>query len=237
MSVRSIGPAAIKSVLQKIKDGQYYDGSQMGITLINRCVSRGLDSEAVRLCFLFGMEMVKANQFDLSSSLGILMIKIFTEFELEVTDERIQMILDLFTPTPPNPSEERSRFIERAIKWASMDSGAESHLRTLHAAAGKAYQESGQFGQAQGHLVYCGDADALALLLKEWRQKGYPSEQELFVLRLILILLAKGDVSVAKSVLESNGMTVGDWWLYSYGKFILIIGDQYIRFCIYVGYR
>lgn len=203
---KGIGSAAVKSALQKIQDGQYYDGAQLVTTLMNRCISRGLYDDALKLCRLFGLEMVKVNQFDLAANFGLQMIKIFNDFGLIPTDERIQAILDLFTPTPNQVVEERNRFIERAIKWASdmSQNSDRTFVTRLHRAAAKGYQEFGLYGQAQGHLVFCMDANALALLVKEWREKGYASEHELFVLRLVLILLAKGDIDIAKSFIESS---------------------------------
>lgn len=194
-------------VMKKLENGQHYDAYSMVCTYVRRCLTRARHEEASRLCHTFGVEFIKKERYDLAAELGDLLVQVYVEFDLPVTEERISFILDLFEPRPPVPEVTRHRFIEHALKWVIDETGTESdYALRLHRIAGLNYQKEKLFGRAQGHLIFCGDGEVLSQLIVEWRQEGYYSERELFLLRLILLLLAKGDVDVADKTLQSQAL-------------------------------
>eukprot|EP00920_Eleutheroschizon_duboscqi_P009228 GHVT01021091.1.p1 GENE.GHVT01021091.1~~GHVT01021091.1.p1 ORF type:complete len:350 (+),score=43.62 GHVT01021091.1:293-1342(+) len=92
-----------------------------------------------------------------------------------------------------------------AATTAATSTGGSGRSRAsvrLHRIAAHIYERDGNFGNAQGHLVFCGDGKALANLLLSWEPKGYPSEQGLFVVRTVLMVLSLEDVDTAAELLK-----------------------------------
>lgn len=201
-----VGARAGRLIEDKIEEGELYDAYQMVASLVNRCMGRGKDVEAVNICHHFGKTFLSNKEFDLAALSGILMVNVFVEFELMPTTERISQLLELFNPSADTKqSKEQFRFIEKALRWVCDESLSPDCELRLHNAAGDGYLINGQFGQAQGHLIYSNNADKLAELLTEWRSHQYPSERELSTLRLVLLLLGRKDVSTAEKLLNNPG--------------------------------
>lgn len=204
---RNIIPESRLAVARrKLEQHHDYDAYSMICTCVRRCLTYARHDEASLLCHTFGIELLKRERYDLCAELGCLMVEVYTEYDLPATQERAQCILELFDPAPPTTVVERHRFIENALKWVVKVAGTESeYALRFHRAAGVNYQREKLFGKAQNHFIFCHDGELLGQLLVEWRKQGYPSERDLFVLRLVLLLLAKGDVQTAESTLHSRG--------------------------------
>jgi hypothetical protein len=198
---------ALAYVQKQLHDKEYYDAYSMICTFVHRCIHRSQYIQALDLCHDFGLEFINHQRFDLACELGDLIITMLMEASLSVTQQRIQYILDIFEPFPDNCEISRHRFIEHALKWAIQNAGPDSPFVTqLHYAAGISYMKEKNYALAQGHLIFCGDGELLGTVVAQWLKEGYYSERPLFVLRLILLLLAKGDIKTAEETFYSKGI-------------------------------
>eukprot|EP00922_Rhytidocystis_sp_ex-Travisia-forbesii_P006082 GHVS01008813.1.p1 GENE.GHVS01008813.1~~GHVS01008813.1.p1 ORF type:complete len:311 (-),score=67.26 GHVS01008813.1:42-836(-) len=152
------------------------------------------------------------------------MLECFKASECEVSEQRVDMLLHVFELC--GSGREKFGFIEKAVKWTKVtptaSSGSSSsasssscspyvrsigHTR-LHLHAGIAAWMEGLFGRAQNHLVFCdGEGRRLCELVSEgggWISRGYSGEKDLFLLRLVLMLLAINDVRTADQVMDER---------------------------------
>lgn len=205
------GGVATQAILSKLDAQSYYDAHQMATALINRNIAKGRHVLAISLCATLGVEFIKRQQYALGATLGLLMVKVYKEFELPVTETAIGHILALFEPRPPVPIEERRRFIERALKWAHEETSASADtnpsgrrlVARLHDAAGRAFRDEKEYGLSQAHFLQTVNVTELARLIKMWMDAAYPSERELFLLRTVMALLVQGNVAAASELVQS----------------------------------
>lgn len=186
---------------EHIENDSFYEAFQLIQSLYNRNMFKKKYKEASNLCLNFSQKFAECGQYDLSVELALSFIKALSEAECVVTNEIAQQIMSLFKKYPKYKAESKYRLMNKALKWAKeVDNSTIGNQ--FHLCMANAYIEEGQFGSAQGHLVFCHDGAALANMVRQWQNFGYPSEKHLFSLRVIIILIFLDDIVTAEKFLQ-----------------------------------
>jgi hypothetical protein len=167
-------------------------------TLYRRLCAKAQYAEAGQLCVDLAARFSRVGEFELAANLGQDLVSSLELRQEPPTDENLSQIEAILQGIPSNAaSSQKYALINKALKW----SGAvctTGHPR-LHRIAALSHWADGEFGKCQGHYVFCGDGPGLAKMVREWRQKGYAIERDLFSLRVLLILLSLNDIATARS--------------------------------------
>lgn len=192
------GVSCSRSVDEKIDAGQYYDAQQMAKSLYRRLCAKAQHAEAGQLCVDLASRFSAVGEFELAANLGQDLVSSLEARQELPSDENLSQIEAIFQAIPSNAaSSQKYALVYKALKWSSA-SCSSGHPR-LHRIAALSHWADGNFGKCQGHYVYCGDGPGLAKMVREWRQKGYTIERDLFSLRVLLILLSLSDLVTARS--------------------------------------
>lgn len=191
--------SAEQNITELLARGELYDALTVAKSIHARYTRRNDHAAAIRLCSEYAEAFAKAGSPSLAAELGLLMVQTFTDFNLGPTADRVERTASVIKLC--DSAEQQSNLMQKAIKW-SQTTEEPTGSAALHRLAAKSYQNAGQYGASQGHLVYFGDGAALAQLLGLWAKVCYPSEVGLLVLRLMLMLLCSGRQQVAKDCLE-----------------------------------
>jgi len=184
--------------MEKIARGEYYDAQQMVKMVYRRLCAKGQTTEAAELCAGSAKRFSGVGEHDLAADLGKDLVATFEDSNAEPCEENLGQIEAIVECIPPNvAAAPKYALLQQALKWSSSASASKGHPR-LHRLAAKAYWAEHQYGKCQAHFVYCGDGTGLANMVREWRQRGYPNEEDLFALRTLLILLSLNDVATAR---------------------------------------
>jgi len=187
-----------RAINAKIEAGDYYDAQQMVKTAFRRLGSKGQLAAALDFCVHSAGEMSNAGEHDLAADLGNDLVDSLVSAKEKPSSENLALIEKVMTKIPAHAAMvSKYRLLNSALKWSAGES-SQGHPQ-LHRLAAESYLAEEEFGKSQNHLVYCGDGPALAALVRRWRQRGYPNEQDLFSLRVLLMLLALNDTMTART--------------------------------------
>ncbi|XP_058515654.1 Golgi to ER traffic protein 4 homolog, partial [Ochotona princeps] len=147
-------------------------------------------------------------QEELAVELSMNLLSCLEEEDL-YDEDFVPEILELFNAIAHagGGGREKYAFINRAILYSSSPEQPYGDVR-LHRAAADMYWRDGRYGLCQGHLIFCKDAPALAMMLRQWQKEGYMRERPLFWLRVVLLLLCLKDTETAEHVLR---LSEQDW--------------------------
>ncbi|KAL8430819.1 hypothetical protein ACSSS7_005678 [Eimeria intestinalis] len=199
-------PARVVATVQrKIDAGDMYDAQQLVKTFSNRCKSKGEPAVSVSICKEFAQQFASKGHGALALDLATTALQCMQEQSVTPSEAQLQLVADLLEastldPTSGPTAKDISTYVSRAVKWSRKPDAPIGSLR-LHRAAAAANWRIKNYGLCQGHLVYCGDAEALGRLMEAWTPLGYPSERSFFWLRLVLMLLCLKRVDVANDLL------------------------------------
>jgi hypothetical protein len=189
-----------RSIDEKIAAGEYYDAQQMVKTLHRRLCAKRKHEEADKLCVESAARFSLAGQHELAVDLGKDLVSSLATRKEEPADENLALIEAILQDIPSKvASHPKYALMHQALKWSSASAACSTGHPRLHRLAAMSHWADGDFGKCQGHFVFCGDGPGLAEMLRAWRTKGYANEQDLFSLRLLLILLSLNDIATARS--------------------------------------
>ncbi|KAL8269209.1 hypothetical protein Esti_006866 [Eimeria stiedai] len=203
-------PARVTVTVQrKIDAGDMYDAQQLVKTFSNRFKSKGEPAVSVSICKEFALQFASKGYGALALDLATTALQCMQEQFVVPSEEQLQLVADLLEASTQDSTggptaRDISTYVSRAVKWSRKPEAPIGSLR-LHRAAAAANWRIKNYGlcqaRANGHLVYCGDAEALGKLMDAWTPLGYPSERSFFWLRLVLMLLCLKRVDVANDLL------------------------------------
>ncbi|KAL8433589.1 hypothetical protein Efla_000733 [Eimeria flavescens] len=223
-------PARVAALVQrKIDTGDAYDAQQLVKTFSNRYKCKGEPAVSVAICKEFALQFASNGHGALALDLASSALQCMQEQDSSPSEEQLQLLADLLEAATQDPqggltAKDISTYVSRAVKWSRTPEDPVGSL-LLHRAAAAANWRIKSYGLCQGHLVYCGDAEALGKLqaqqvlplfadkkasffypfltsqMEAWTPLGYPSEQGFFWLRLVLMLLCLKRVEVADELL------------------------------------
>ncbi|KAL8443150.1 hypothetical protein Emed_006934 [Eimeria media] len=206
-------PARVTATVQrKIDAGDMYDAQQLVKTFSNRSKSKGEPAVSVSICKEFALQFAAKGHGALALDLATTALQCMQEQSVTPSEEQLQLVADLLEASTQDPrggptAKDISTYVSRAVKWSRKPDAPIGSLR-LHRAAAAANWRIKNYGLCQaraiGHLVYCGDAEALGKLMEAWTPLGYPSERSFFWLRLVLMLLCLKRVDVANDLLLNH---------------------------------
>jgi len=189
---------ARRIVEDKIQSGYYYDAQQVVKTVHRRLCAKGQEEAAADLCVESARRFSNAGQHELAADLGKDLVTMLVDSNRVPCEEDLARIEAIVKEMPPGAaSAPKYILLQSALTWSS--SACPGGHPRLHWLAAQCYWDDHEYGKCQAHLVYCGDGLALAQMVSEWRDRGYPGERELFALRTLLILLSLNDVKTART--------------------------------------
>eukprot|EP00891_Asterochloris_glomerata_P009823 jgi/Astpho2/9823/fgenesh1_pg.00149_%23_71_t len=200
--------AGTQKVLNKLQRsleaGSYYDAQQAFKSVYYRYRAQKKLIDSYKLCEEGAKLQLQKGQLNCGVELALLLLEAYTTDKVTSSREnmeRVFLILDAF-PRPETGSPEAetavdscTRVVQAAIKWAKRFSTGGDHIRKLHDKLAiyvwECFTWQG-FGTAAVHYARGTDATSFAAALAQCVMQGNPEEEDLFVARAALQLLAAG---------------------------------------------
>ncbi|KAG8191155.1 hypothetical protein JTE90_016668 [Oedothorax gibbosus] len=204
--LRGQGTERVMKKLQvNIELGQYYEAHQMYRTLYFRYLSQKKYDDLISLLYDGSILFFTHSQHNSGSDLSVLLINVFNESEVPVTDELMDKLGTLFSMMLPD-SPERNNFLTTALKWSSKnreDSPTFGHPR-LHQSVALTLWKEKNYQQSRYHFIHSTDGDNCASMLIEYHiTEGYPSEVDLFIAQTVLQYLCLKNKSTASTAFHA----------------------------------
>lgn len=190
----------IEQLNVKIEQGSFYDAHQLCRAIFDRFGRRKDVNGGLDFGMSYGELFASKEKHELTVNLGLRTLQLLKDNDVKASDLYLEKLATFFILCPAHSTDGKYEFMNNLIGWSkTIYPDGSPFLRSIIA---DAYLAEGKYGACQGHIVYCDDADAMAILVREWKVKGYPLEQDFFALRLICILLSRTRVDVAGKLLE-----------------------------------
>lgn len=194
---------ALKRLETKFAEGDYYEAQQLIKMLMNRYLSQSNSDEAVKM-LLSGMQSMLAHKQPFcATELGILLIKIYKDTHIPVSSATLEIIANHFANYPEDSQDNRADFLKAAIRWSAEAENTKHGNPLLHDLLAEYYTKHKAYGQAQGHFIRGNSPEKFAQMLVFFAMQGYPSEQDLFVARVVFQYLCLSKVQDANRLFEA----------------------------------
>lgn len=190
-----------KEAKEKIEKGLFYEAHQLVKIIINRKLQKKDFTRCINVLFYFSSKFVKEKQYVISCDLMYQSLVILMENEIEFNEQYAEKIIQIFNKCPPNTTEEKYKFMNKAISWSKDDDDICGYIE-FHRAIGVAYFEEQSYAIAHNHLIFLDDNELLFRVICAWRNEGYPSERDFFVLRSVLSLVVLGKYNQALELIQ-----------------------------------
>lgn len=189
--------AVQRAIEERLAKGDFYDAQQMVKTAHRRMCAKSQYARAADECVSWAKQFCGVQQYELAVDLASDLVESFEASKAAPSEENLARVEAIYELLPPKVAVvSKYRVLHKAIAWSGQ--GGIGHPR-LHRLAARSYWAEEDFGKSQAHMVYCEDGPLLATLVRDWRQRGYPNEKDLFTLRVLMILLSLNDLSTASS--------------------------------------
>jgi len=161
-------------------DGDFYAAQQLYKTLFFRLSKKKDVKGSTQLLVKGACDMMNHSQFNNGVELALILIEHFTNNQVEVNDESIDRILEIYACFPklsPFKKEETPdpmyrRFIKTAINWSSLPSNNNQGDPRLHDAFASAYRSSGNYAIAEQHYLRGNSPKEFAEMLIDQAKNG-----------------------------------------------------------------
>ncbi|WWC92275.1 uncharacterized protein L201_007229 [Kwoniella dendrophila CBS 6074] len=151
-----------------------YSAHQKCLTTTARLVHSNHHVLAVEILFQTSKELLKINEGSSGVELGVRMIQVMSEGEIQVDEKSRASITQLLALTPTS-GPWRKKLADSAIKWSQQFGECPTGDPNLHQYIGELYYKDRAFPLAERHLLASGKRDAaqtLAQMMFEWSEKG-----------------------------------------------------------------
>ncbi|WWD20666.1 hypothetical protein CI109_105142 [Kwoniella shandongensis] len=176
MPPRSTKPPSVESLLPPILSllPNAYSAHQKCLTTTARLVHANHHDIAIPILFATAKELLKLGEGGSGSELGVKMVGIMSESDVQVDEKSRASITQLLALTPSS-GPWRKKLADAAIKWTQANGDCPTGDPNLHQYIGELYYKDRAFVAAEPHLLSSGKRDAaitLAEMMFEWSEKG-----------------------------------------------------------------
>ncbi|CAH0479210.1 unnamed protein product [Peronospora belbahrii] len=225
----------IKKLEFQLETGDFYSALQLYKTLFMRFLkgdepSAEQQEKAIQLAFNGAMKLIEHNQNTGATELANLMISVYTDFHHPVDQQHKQRIHDITRAfvRKPQYSTDLAQILKNAVKWSAMEGARKRGDPELQLLLARAYRTAEDLTHAIKHFLHSENPQELADALFQWSMKGYPSESDLYLARVVLQLLSLENLRDANKVYEayvakcqSAGRSI-DLPLFNFTRFLLL---------------
>ena len=207
-----------KSVLAKLEEslkvGDFYSALQMYKTLLSRTPAKDINN--ARRIVEDGT--IKLLEFGFPKAATELAKQFITdyllEFKIPVNEEIIQTICNISNKYPPKDivaQQDKISFLLESIDWSKKnDKPNPRGTPMLHLVTAKSYFSIGDFSNASTHFLFSSAPNEHAKFLLFLGKRGFKSERDLFILRVVLQFLALENIKDASQTFNAwQGAAVG----------------------------
>ncbi|KAJ1944308.1 hypothetical protein GGF37_002253 [Kickxella alabastrina] len=182
----------LNSLRENLTSGNYYESHQELRALSMRLLKQKNHQRALEFLYLGALELCQYSQWNSVSDLTTLLISIYAENKLPVTQENKDRVYDIFEKLA-HAKENYTRLFESAIQWTVKVDGGRGDEQMHHFVAG-VLRLRGLYKEAEGHYLV-GTVEspaALGSMLFGWAQETDARDYGLFIARGVLKYLALG---------------------------------------------
>lgn len=173
------------------------------------------------------IKLLKVNEVASAGELASLLLEHYKEANVLPSEASVGPLLRIFASYRTGENHPtKAAFIVQATNWSKHISNNNQGAPELHTAFAHHYWARKDYANAQKHFLRSDDMTGFAKSCYEWAQDGYPGEEDLFLTRPTLMLLALGNLKMANlffaSYTELLGETLKDAPLLNFCKFLLL---------------
>lgn len=186
---------------KSVENGNFYEASQMTKTLYHRYKAQKNYSDAEILLYENILTLLKHDQQESAFDLARLLITLYKESEVAITDTNIDKIVNIVKASANAPTC-RKDFIQDALNW-TVKSNKHGHPK-IHFVCALKFWEEKDYESARQHFIHTSDGTQCASFLIEYHiVSGFPGEIDLFVTQAVLQFLC------LQNTLTANNTFVG----------------------------
>ena len=170
---KAAGPGAVMTAVdERLKQGNYYEASQMIKASALRHQSKGRKAAAVALLVAGAERMGKYGHLRESADLADIVLEIFGEHGM-AEDSASLTTLAALAQALPTGCPEHVGFLNAALRWSKQAPGGDKRgAPELHHLAGQAQAQALNLPVAAGHYRLAHQPEAYAELLMAWAKHG-----------------------------------------------------------------
>uniref|UniRef100_A0A2P2LTQ4 Golgi to ER traffic protein 4 homolog n=1 Tax=Rhizophora mucronata TaxID=61149 RepID=A0A2P2LTQ4_RHIMU len=219
----------IEKLEKVINEGNHYGAQQMYKSISTRYASAQRYSEALDVLHSGACLQLKIGQVTCGSELGVLFVEMLIKANIPYDDDTLDRIRNIYKmfpqiPVPQHLGEDDdvqqlaealgaaktrveccSSFLKAAIKWSAEFGGPRSGSPQLHAMLAEyLYSQSPELDMAKvcHHFVRGNNPKKFASILVNFMGKCYPGEDDLAIVRAVLMYLAMGSLRDANFIMD-----------------------------------
>jgi len=184
-------------------EGNFYEAHQMFRTIYFRYNGQHKYTEAADILYKGALLLLQHNQYSSGADLSMLLLDVFLNVKLPVTDERLDQVGKLFEKMVPE-CPERYPFLTKAVAWSQkVDKDHKRGHPDLHQKFGVIFWQENNYTQARYHYLHSADGEGCAQMLCEFHlAQGFPSEVDMFITQAVLQYLCLKNKSTANLCFE-----------------------------------
>ncbi|GJD07326.1 Golgi to ER traffic protein 4 [Galdieria sulphuraria] len=183
-----------------IEQGSFYEAEQMCTALYHRLQRSGKKQEAFDLLLYGARQLAKGEQFQCAF---VLLDKAQEYMKKQYfSEESFSQVLNLLGTTFPNHLKPKVTLLNKLEKLASEKHCSEDIVHKLHKFQAETCIGMEDYRRALSYYSFLNDTQLYTSILEQWMSEGLYSEEDLFVTRQILCLLAQGKRTMAKEVFK-----------------------------------
>eukprot|EP00743_Colponemidia_sp_Colp-15_P005498 GILK01005912.1.p1 GENE.GILK01005912.1~~GILK01005912.1.p1 ORF type:complete len:291 (+),score=52.19 GILK01005912.1:68-940(+) len=214
---------------RRLQDGQFYEAQQIVKTLCFRYKAQKKWDEAIELLTTAAQKMLQHRQVNEGADLGQMLVDIYTETNVPETQESLGPLVSIFCAFPTDePNPVKYKFMKAALKWSSQVGSLPLGSPQLHKLTALSYWKDCDYAAAQRHFLRAGQPSLFAEMLTQWAHTGNKDEEDLFIARAVLQLLALKQINDARAVLSKalSNSTAFDSPLIHFCKFLIQVCEE-----------
>lgn len=161
------------------------------------------------------------------SKLALKLIENYKNLLEKPSNESIQRLMKIFSHYKIEENDtSKSIFIYECVDWSKQPENNNQGSPQIHSIFANHYFERNEFEKAQNHFIRSDDMSSFSSMLLKWQSIEISEEQESFLTRSILLLLALGDLQNANLLfkIHSSKLTIEQKSLpaYNFCHFLLL---------------
>ena len=196
--------SVMKKLEESLEDGDFYSALQMYKTLLSRTSPTDVENAAA-LAEEGSVKLLKKGFARAATELTQQFVAFLAEHSVPVTDNLLSNITNIADAYPKevDAMQDKLLVLGDSIDWSKSCGAYPRGNPILHALRARAYLSVGEFGKASNHFLFAEAHEEFAKFLVALGKRGFSSEVDLFILRVILQMLALENLNDAALVLAA----------------------------------
>ena len=187
-----------------LQDGDFYSALQMYKTLLSRSSANEYKG-AAKLAEEGSVKLLNKGFSKAATELARQLVEFLVESKIPVSDMLISIITNISNAYPQevDAMNDKLLLLSDSVDWSKKCGAYPRGEPKLHGLRARACLSVGEFGKASNHFLFSDSPDEFAKFLVALGKRGFNSEKDMFILRVVLQTLALENVKSANETLAA----------------------------------